>query len=121
MFDYYLTKGYSIDWIKTRVNAIADRKELVLNWKERGIKEDVEFAFLTNEIYKSWSDMNASEYKKFKGLKKENLRDNMSRIEVILTDLGEEATNELIKKFDPLGLNENKQVAKMGGDFARSA
>ncbi len=121
MIDFYLAKGYSLDWIKTRVNAIADRKELVLNWKESGINEDIEFAILTNEIYKSWSDMDAKEYKKYKGLKKENLRDNMSRMEVILTDLGEEATKELIKTFNPSNLKENINVAKMGGNVARSA
>ena len=95
MVDYYLEKGYTLDWIELRIKAIINRKKLTKTWMEHGINEDYEFAILTNEIYKTWSGMTAKEYKNFKGLRKESLRDNMSDIEVILTDLGEEATKRL--------------------------
>ena len=92
MIDFYLKKGYTLEWIETRIKAIIDRKELTKVWKDNDIKEGKEYAILTNEIYKEWSGMTAQEYKTYKGIRKENLRDNMSRIEVILTDLGEAAT-----------------------------
>ena len=121
MVDYYLEKGYTLDWIELRIKAIINRKKLTKTWMEHGINEDYEFAILTNEIYKTWSGMTAKEYKDFKGLRKESLRDNMSDIEVILTDLGEEATKRLTKKRNPNGLEENKVVAKVGGNVAKIA
>ena len=90
-------------------------------WKESGIKKNYEYGILTNEIYKSWSGMKASEYKAYKGIRKEGLRDNMSDIEVALTDLGEVATRELAKEYKPYGLEQNKKIAKMGGDAAKAA
>ena len=121
MIDFYLKKGYTLEWIETRIKAIFDRKELTKVWHDNGIKEGKEYAILTNEIYKEWSGMTAQEYKTYKGIRKENLRDNMSRIEVILTDLGEAATEELAKKHKPKGLEENKKIAKLGGHAAKSA
>ena len=121
MVDHYLEKGYTLDWIELRIKAIINRKKLTKTWMDHGINEDYEFAILTNEIYKTWSGMTAKEYKDFKGLRKESLRDNMSDIEVILTDLGEEATKRLTKKRNPNGLEENKVVAKVGGNVAKIA
>ena len=121
MVDYYLEKGYTLDWIELRIKAIINRMKLTKTWMEHGINKDYEFAILTNEIYKTWSGMTAKEYKDFKGLRKESLRDNMSDIEVILTDLGEEATKRLTKKRNPNGLEENKVVAKVGGNVAKIA
>lgn len=100
--EYYRKKGYSDEWIEKRMKSILDRKKLTDTWKEHGIKDGREFAILTNEIYKEWSGMKASEYKLFKGIRKESLRDNMSDIEVVLTDLGEIATRELVKKHQQL-------------------
>lgn len=119
--NYYRNKGYSDRWIEARLKGILDRNKLTDVWKENGIKENLEFAVLTNEIYKTWSGMKASEYKNYKGLRKESLRDNMSDIEVALTDLGEIATRELAKKHKPYGLKENKKVAKAGGEVAKTA
>ena len=121
MVDYYLEKGYTLDWIELRIKAIINRKKLTKTWMEHGINDDYEFAILTNEIYKTWSGMTAKEYKDFKGLRKESLRDNMSDIEVILTDLGEEATKRLTKKRNPNGLEENRSIAKVGGNIAKIA
>lgn len=121
MIDLYLKKGYSLEWIEARLKAIINRKKLTEVWNNNGIKEGKEFAILTNAIYKEWSGMNAKEYKEYKGIRKENLRDNMSRIEVIIADLGEAATEELAKKHKPLGLEENKKIAKLGGHVAKSA
>lgn len=121
MIDYYLKKGYSLEWIEARIKAIIDRKKLTNAWKENGIGENSEYAILTNEIYKSWSGMKASEYKEFKGIRKESLRDNMTDIEVALTDLGEIATRELVKEKKPQGLEENKRIAKMGGNVSKVA
>ena len=89
-------------------------------WKENGITENYEYAMLTNEIYKTWSGMKANEYKDFKGIRKESLRDNMTDIEIALTDLGELATRELAKKHKPRGLDENKSIAKKGGMIAKN-
>ncbi len=119
--NYYRNKGYSDRWIEARLKGILDRNKLTDIWKENGINENFEFAVLTNEIYKTWSGMKASEYKNYKGLRKESLRDNMSDIEVALTDLGEIATRELAKKHKPYGLKENKKVAKAGGEVAKTA
>ena len=98
-----------------------DRKKLTDVWKDGGIKEGKEFAILTNEIYKSWSGMTAKEFKQFKGLRKESLRDNMSDIEVTLADLGEIATREIAKKQNPKGMDENIEVARRGGKIANNA
>lgn len=121
MLDYYLKKGYSLEWIETRIKAIIDRKKLTNVWHETGIEENEEYAILTNEIYKAWSGMKASEYKEFKGIRKESLRDNMTDIEVVLTDLGEIATRELVKEKNPHGLEENKKIAKLGGNVSKVA
>jgi len=120
MIDYYLKKGYTLDWIERRIKAIINRKKLTKTWQENGITENYEFGILTNEIYKEWSGMKASEYKEFKGIRKESLRDNMTDIEIILTDLGELTTRELTKKMKPYGLKENKDIAKKGGIVAKN-
>ena len=119
--DLYRAKGYDEKWISERIKGIQNRKELTDIWKDGGINESKEYAILTNEIYKEWSGMKANEYKDFKGLRKESLRDNMTRIEELLTDLGEEATKELAKKHRPQGLEANKKIAKLGGHAAKSA
>ena len=119
--DLYRAKGFDEKWISERIKGIQNRKELTDIWKDGGINESKEYAILTNEIYKEWSGMKANEYKEFKGLRKESLRDNMSRIEELLTDLGEEATKELAKKHRPQGLEANKKIAKLGGHAAKSA
>lgn len=121
MIDIYLKKGYTLEWIEARIKAVIDRKKLTKVWQNNGIKEGKEYGILTNEIYKEWSGMTASEYKSYKGIRKENLRDNMSRLEVILTDLGEAATEELAKKHKHRGLEANKKIAKLGGHAAKSA
>lgn len=117
----YRAKGYDEVWIQKRMRGIQDRKQLTDVWKDGNIKEGKEFAILTNEIYKTWSGMNAKEYKEYKGLRKESLRDNMSDIEVTLADLGEIATREIAKKRKPYGLKENIEVAKQGGSVAKNA
>ena len=119
--DLYRAKGFDEKWIAERIKGIQNRKELTDVWKDGGITESKEYAILTNEIYKEWSGMKASEYKEFKGLRKESLRDNMTRIEELLVDLGEEATKELTKKHKPKGLEENKKMARLGGHAAKSA
>ncbi len=118
MIEIYLKKGYSIEWIMERVKAIVNRKKLTETWREYGVESNTEYAILTNEIYKNWSGMTAKEYKKRKGIQKESLRDNMSDIEIILTDLGEIATRELTKTHQPLGLEQNKLMAEVGGNIA---
>lgn len=119
--DLYRTKGYDEEWIAKRIKTIQERKKLTDVWKENGIESNIEYAILTNEIYKEWSGMTAKEYKQYKGLRKESLRDNMDNIELILTDLSEEATKRIATKQRPLGLNENIKVAKMGGHAAKVA
>jgi len=119
--DYYRGQGYSDKWIEARLKGILDRKQLTDVWKENGIKQNYEYAVLTNEIYKSWSGMKASEYKDYKNIRKESLRDNMTDVEVALTDLGEIATRELAKEHKPYGLKENKKIAQMGGNVAKVA
>ena len=118
--ELYRAKGYDEEWISRRVKALQERKKLTDVWKENGIESSLEYAILTNEIYKEWSGMTAKEYKEFKGLRKENLRDNMTDIEVLLTDIGEVTTRELAKKNKPKGLKENKKVAKLGGEVAKN-
>ena len=120
MINYYLKKGYTLEWIEARIKAILNRKKLTNTWKNHGIEKEYEYAILTNEIYKTWSGMSAEDYKEFKGIKKENLRDNMTDIEVVLTEIGEIATRELTKKYKPNGLKENKNIAKKGGMIAKN-
>lgn len=119
--NYYRNRGYSDKWIERRLKGILDRNKLTDVWKENGIKGNLEYAILTNEIYKSWSGMKASEYKEYKNIRKESLRDNMTDMEVALTDLGEIATRELAIEHKPYGLEENKKIAKMGGHAAKVA
>lgn len=119
--DLYRAKGYDEAWIAKRIKGIQQRKSLTDVWSENGIKEPYEYAVLTNEIYKSWSGMSAKEYKQYKGLRKEALRDNMDSIEVTLADLVEEATKRLASKRKPQGLKNNIEVAKMGGNVAKVA
>lgn len=117
----YLRKGYSREWINQRLQAIQVRKELTDSWQEHGVKEGLEYAILTNEISKAWSGMTTREYKDFKGLKKQNLRDNMSTTELILNMLAETATKDIANASNPQGLEENKKVAKRGGNVAKVA
>ena len=119
--NYYRKRGYSDKWIEARLKGILDRNKLTDILKEGGITENYEYGILTNEIYKEWSGMKANEYKAYKGIRKESLRDNMSDIEVALTDLGEIATRELAKEHKPYGLEQNKKIAKMGGHAAKVA
>ena len=119
--EYYRKRGYDDKWIKSRLTGIVDRFKLTDVWKESGITKDYEYGILTNEIYKTWSGMKASEYKAYKGLRKESLRDNMTDIEVALTDLGEIATRELAKEHKPYGLEQNRKIAKMSGSAAKAA
>ena len=119
--DYYKKRGYTSEWIKARLDGIVDRKKLTDVWKDNGITSNYEYGILTNEIYKEWSGMSANEYKFYKGLRKESLRDNMTDVEVALTNLGEIATRELAKKHKPYGLEQNKKIAKMGGNTAKVA
>ena len=116
--DTYRAKGYDEDWIIKRIKGIQDRKKLTEVWKDNGVDSNLEYAILTNDIYREWSGMTAKEYKEFKGLRKESLRDNMSDIEVLLADIGEITTRELAKKHKPYGLNENRKIAKAGGEVA---
>lgn len=119
--DTYLKKGYSREWINQRLQAIQVRKELTDTWQDHGVKAGKEYAILTNEISKAWSGMTTREYKNLKGLKKENLRDNMSTLEIVLNMLAEATTTELTKTKNPQGLEENKKVAKDGGAIAGNA
>ena len=118
--DLYRAKGYDETWISKRIKTLQERKTLTDVWKENGVESN-EYAILTNEIYKSWSGMTAKEYKEYKGLRKESLRDNMDSIELILTDLSEEATKRLAAKKKPQGLKENINIAKIGGNVAKVA
>ena len=119
--DYYRNKGYSDKWIESRLKAILDRKKLTDVWKENGIVQNYEYAVLTNEIYQEWSGMKAREYKDYKNIRKESLRDNMTDVEVALANLGEIAARELAKEHKPYGLKENKKIAKKGGHVAKVA
>lgn len=120
MIDYYIKRGYSLSWIKDRIDAIVDRKKLTETWRAHGVEDNTDFAILTNKIYKTWSGMTAREYKDFKGLKKESLRDNMSDIEILLTNIGEVATRELTNTHNPIGLEQNKLMAEVGGGIANN-
>ena len=116
--DFYRAKGYTEGWINQRLQTIEIRKKLTDEWKERGVKESVEYAILTDEMTKAWSGLTVKEYKELKGLKKENLRDNMTDIELVLNMLAEVTTTTLSKKEQPETFEENRSVAKRGGKFA---
>ena len=115
--EYYRRRGYNDSWIEARIKGILNRHKLTDVWKEGGITKNFEYAILTNEIYKQWSGMTAKEYKNYKGLRNESLRDNMTDIEVALTDLGELATRELANVHKPRGLEQNKTIARRGGKY----
>lgn len=117
----YARLGYDADWINQRLQTIRARKELTDQWKEHGVKEGREYAILTDEITRAWSGMSTRQYKNLKGLKKENLRDNMSTLELALNMLAEATTTELTKAQNPEGLEENRKVSKRGGRIAGNA
>lgn len=117
----YRKKSYPDDWINQRLQTIRARKELTDTWKEHGIEKSNEFAILTDEVTKAWSGLSARQYKNLKGLKKENLRDNMSTLELALNMLAEATTTELTKVQNPEGLEENRDTAKQGGSVAGNA
>ncbi|AJE07242.1 BRO family protein [Mannheimia haemolytica] len=117
----YLKKGYSREWINQRLQAIQVRKELTDTWQDHGVQAGREFAILTNEITQAWSGMTTRQYKDFKGLKKESLRDNMTTTELVLNMLAEAATKDIAQISHPQGLEENKTVAKRGGNVAKVA
>ena len=117
----YAKKGYSREWINQRLQAIQVRKELTDEWDKRGVKKGVEYAILTDEISKAWSGMTTRQYKTLKGLKKENLRDNMSTLELVLNMLAEATTTEISKQKKPETFEENRMVAIEGGDAAGEA
>ena len=117
----YLKKGYSREWINQRLQAIQVRKELTDEWEDRGVKQGIEYAILTDEISKAWSGMTTRQYKRHKGLKKESLRDNMSTLELVLNMLAEATTTEISKTTEPQTFEENKNAAKRGGQIAGNA
>jgi len=117
----YLKKGYSKEWINQRLKSIEVRKELTDEWHVRGMKEGQEYSILTDEITKAWAEKSVKDYKKFKGLKKENLRDNMTNLELVLNMLAEASTTEISRKQQPKGLEKNKEVAHKGGFAAKKA
>ena len=117
----YLKKGYSEEWVHQRLLSIRVRNELTEEWRKRGVERGIEYAILTDEISKAWSGMTTREYKKYKGLKKENLRDNMTDLELVLTMLSEATTTEISRIEKPDGLEANKDVAKRGGTVAGNA
>ncbi|MDP3957803.1 MAG: hypothetical protein Q8Q10_04895, partial [bacterium] len=117
----YLQKGYSREWINQRLKSIEIRKALTDEWEKRGVKEGLEFAILTNEITEAWAGLTTREYKKLKDLKKENLRDNMTNLELVLNMLAETATTAISEKREPKNLDENKVVAHEGGSIAGNA
>ena len=116
--DTYLKKGYSEEWIHQRLLAIRIRNELTDEWKKRGVQKGKEYAILTDEISRAWSGMTTGQYKRLKGLTKENLRDNMTDLELVLTMLAEASTTDISKTTKPQTFEENKQVAKRGGKVA---
>jgi len=117
----YLKKGYSKEWINQRLKSIEIRKELTDEWDERGVKRGQEYAILTDEITKAWSGLSVKQYKNHKDLKKENLRDNMTNLELVLNMLAEASTTEISKDKKPKTFNENKTVARKGGEVAKAA
>lgn len=119
--DFYRAKGYSEGWINQRLQTIEMRKELTDEWKARGIERDKDYAILTNEMTKAWSGLTVQEYKQVKGLKKENLRDNMTNIELVLNMLAEVTTTAISRREQPETFDENKAVARRGGKVAKNA
>ncbi|MEW6610103.1 MAG: Bro-N domain-containing protein [Patescibacteria group bacterium] len=117
----YRKKGYSDDWINQRLKSIEVRKALTDEWEKRGVKQGDEFAILTDDITLAWAGMSTREYKNFKGLKKENLRDNMTNLEIVLNMLAETATTEISQKREPKNFPENRRVAREGGTIAGNA
>lgn len=117
----YLKKGYSKEWISQRLKSIEVRKELTDEWQDRSVKKGLEYAILTDEITKAWADKSIKEYKKFKGLKKQNLRDNMTNLELVLNMLAEASTTEISKNKKPNNFIENQIIAKQGGHVAGTA
>ena len=117
----YERRGYTPEWINQRLQAISARKELTDEWKERGVRESREYALLTDELTQAWSGMTTREYKRYKGLRKESLRDNMSTLELALNMLAEAATTEISKEQKPEGLSANIAVAHAGGNAAKAA
>jgi len=118
---FYLKRGYSKNWVNQRLKSIEIRKELTDEWENRGVKESSEFASLTDEITFAWAGMKTKDYKKYKDLKKENLRDNMTNLELVLNMLAEVSTTEISKKVEPKSFEENKKVAREGGAIAGTA
>lgn len=118
LMETYLKKGYSKEWINQRLKSIEVRKELTDEWDERGVKKGQEYAILTDEITKAWSGFSVKEYKKHKDLKKENLRDNMTNLELVLNMLAEATTTEISKEKKPKTFAQNKKIAKQGGTIA---
>lgn len=114
----YLKKGYSEEWVHQRLLAIRIRNELTDEWKKRGVQKGKEYAILTDEITRAWTGMNTRQYKNLKGLKKENLRDNMSDLELVLTMLAEASPTDIAKAEQPQGFDENQKVARRGGNVA---
>ena len=121
LMETYLRKGYSKEWINQRLKSIEIRKELTDEWEDRGVKKGQEFAILTDEITRAWSGLTTKQYKSHKDLKKENLRDHMTNLELVLNMLAEASTTEISKDKKPKTFNENKIVAKKGGDVAKAA
>lgn len=119
--EYYRAKGYTEGWINQRLQTIEMRKELTDEWKARGIEKETDYAILTNEMTKAWSGLTVKEYKQKKGLKKENLRDNMTNIELVLNMLAEVTATSISKQEQPQGFEENKNVAVRGGKVANTA
>ena len=119
--EIYLRKGYSKEWVHQRLLAIRIRNELTSEWQTRGVEQGQEYAILTDEITRAWTGMTTKQYKRLKGLKKENLRDNMSDLELVLTMLAEATTTEISKREEPEGFEENRRVAKRGGGVAHVA
>lgn len=119
--EQYMNLGYSENWINQRLKSIEIRKELTDEWKKRGLKEGIQFATLTDIITKAWSDKTTKEYKNLKGLKKENLRDNMTNTELILNMLAEASTKDISESVQPKDFEESKNVAKQGGEVAKVA
>ena len=118
---FYRKKGYNEDWINQRIKTIEMRKELTDEWKRSGVNEGIEYAILTDEMTKAWTDMNTRQYKDFKGLSKENLRDNMTNFELVLNLLAEQTTKHISEGRNPKTFTESKEIAKEGGFAARIA
>lgn len=121
LMETYLRKGYSKEWINQRLKSIEIRKELTDEWESRGVKKGQEYAILTDEITKAWSGFTTKQYKNFKQLKRENLRDHMTNLELVLNMLAEASTTEISKDKKPKSLEDNKKVARQGGNVAKAA